>query len=528
MNDQHINWYNCGPTIYNRSHLGHARTFIIFDAMRKYYETKYQVTYAMNITDIDDKIVNKIIMNKMINIIHQIENDYDCKLDNIKTFDDIKTWLLTEQKYININKNNLKPSYEEYKEFIMTMETLFWNDMDRIGVMRPDFVVRVSDCIPSIIDYIQKIIDNKYAYVSNGSVYFDSKRFINAGYTFTPSYINLENSKSIKSNHNKDKQSHHDFALWKTEKDLDIGFDSPWGKGRPGWHVECSTMIYNIFNDKLDIHSGGIDLSFPHHNNEAIQTIAYFDEHKGVPTQYHYTGHLHIKSDKMSQSKGNMITIDEFLTIYGTARQLRLLFFSHNWKTVMDFTFSDLDETKNIDTMFNAYFRYIDNVKRNKQFNINKQSYDDDDICYINKLSHYKNQLHNALDDDFDTKLVILTIRDMIHDTYIYTDTFNNNYSGVLVLRYSNVIQKYMDILNLDYKIDINNEITHIEHYIETIIDIRDDIRNTVKKIQDIELKKILFNITDDIRDNKLRKLNICLEDQKNQKIKWNFSQMEK
>ena len=119
MNDQHINWYNCGPTIYNRSHLGHARTFIIFDAMRKYYETKYQVTYAMNITDIDDKIVNKIIMNKMINIIHQIENDYDCKLDNIKTFDDIKTWLLTEQKYININKNNLKPSYEEYKEFIM-------------------------------------------------------------------------------------------------------------------------------------------------------------------------------------------------------------------------------------------------------------------------------------------------------------------------------------------------------------------------------------------------------------------------
>ena len=137
MNDQHINWYNCGPTIYNRSHLGHARTFIIFDAMRKYYETKYQVTYAMNITDIDDKIVNKIIMNKMINIIHQIENDYDCKLDNIKTFDfDFINVVRRSRKPVSAIIDCRKSTYHVMKQVFGSNKTNFDN-IRNLGYVGP-------------------------------------------------------------------------------------------------------------------------------------------------------------------------------------------------------------------------------------------------------------------------------------------------------------------------------------------------------------------------------------------------------
>jgi cysteinyl-tRNA synthetase len=233
----------CGPTVYDSAHLGHARTYLTFDIIRRILSNyfHYDVNLCMNITDIDDKIIQRS----------------------------------NEQK-------------KNFSEFARYWEDSFFKDMRALNVMYPNYITRVSEYIPEIIAFIEVIIKNGYAYEKNGSVYFDIEAYKKGKHLYAKlvpqdKNQNLEELQEAEGALSKDntgeKKNKGDFALWKTSKKDEPFWDSPWGKGRPGWHIECSVMSFSVFGQSLDIHSGGIDLKFPHHDNEIAQTEAH-DESK--------------------------------------------------------------------------------------------------------------------------------------------------------------------------------------------------------------------------------------------------------
>lgn len=232
----------CGPTVYDHSHMGHARTYIGFDVIHRILTDYfgYNVFLAMNITDIDDKIIAKAIEAK-----------------------------------------------SDFKDISRSMETEFFNDCRHLNIRPPNVITRVSEYIPEIKAFIQKIIDNGYAYEQNGSVYFDVVKFSKAD---DHSYAKLEptnigDEEKLKEGEGAltatdaalEKKDKKDFALWKKVKEGEPFWESDWGPGRPGWHIECSAMVHAIFNEfPIDVHSGGADLKFPHHDNEIAQSEAYY------------------------------------------------------------------------------------------------------------------------------------------------------------------------------------------------------------------------------------------------------------
>ncbi len=282
-----VKWYICGPTVYDEAHLGHAKTYISFDSirriMRDYFH--YDVHQVMNITDIDDKIIRKA-------------ND-------------------TSQEFTAISKK---------------FEKEYLDDMEALNVEPPSVLTRVSEYIPEIIAYIQKIIDNGFAYESNGSVYFDVMQFKeNPDHNYAklaPEKVNDEEAfkegEGVLADQTitKEKRNDRDFALWKKSKEGEPKWDSPWGEGRPGWHIECSAMAHSAFRaNDIDIHAGGVDLKFPHHDNEIAQSEAFAEQDTWVRYWLH-TGHLNIGDKKtgvmmkMSKSLKNFTSIKQFLGEY--------------------------------------------------------------------------------------------------------------------------------------------------------------------------------------------------------------------
>lgn len=229
--NQNVNWYMCGPTVYDSSHLGHARTYVGSDVirrvMRDYFH--YNINLVMNITDIDDKIIMR-----------------------------------------SIERN------QPFNEFARHWENDFLNDMASLNVELPDIMTRVSEYVPEIIEYISKIVSNGYAYESNGSVYFDVESYKAGGHCYgklEPNSVNdtelaMEGEGALSSTGTTEKKNPGDFALWKKSKEGEPSWESPWGPGRPGWHIECSVMASDVLPCPMDIHSGGVDLRFPHHDNE--------------------------------------------------------------------------------------------------------------------------------------------------------------------------------------------------------------------------------------------------------------------
>lgn len=298
--DKVVNWYMCGPTVYDSAHLGHARTYLSFDILRRILTTyfNYDVNLCMNITDIDDKIIKRS----------------------------------NEQKI-------------EFSQFAKMWEDSFFKDMKDLNVMYPNYITRVSEYVPEIVKFIGVIISKGYSYEKNGSVYFDIEAFKKGNHMYAKlvpqdkneNFEDLEEAEGALSQDNaKDKKNKGDFALWKTSKENEPSWDSPWGKGRPGWHIECSVMSSSVFGEQLDIHSGGIDLRFPHHDNEIAQTEAHDDSKQWI-NYFLHTGHLKIEGLKMSKSLKNFKKISDFISVYNP-NTFRLYFCSTKWDMEMDFT----------------------------------------------------------------------------------------------------------------------------------------------------------------------------------------------
>ncbi|KAI6171817.1 Cysteinyl-tRNA synthetase [Aphelenchoides besseyi] len=435
LNGNQVKAYICGPTVYASAHLGHARAYLSFDILRrvlsKYFN--YDVLYVMNITDIDDKIIKRARQNFLFDQyaakateqpLKQVFNDviealglFDAKF-RAETDPD-KQKMLTEliQKVNNAVKNievellssNLADSKEKTVDLIdsardilaewldnefghtvtdhsvfSTLSKHFENDflldMDALNVRQPDVITRVSEYIPEIVEFTQKIIDNGYGYKTSDGSY---AKLVPEAYRDKDSIEKHlregEGELSFKQDRLSEKRSAADFALWKSSKAGEPEFESKWGKGRPGWHVECSVMSTEICGDKLDIHAGGFDLKFPHHDNEIAQCEAHFDNDNWVQYFLH-CGTLRIEGSKMSKSLKNFISIKDAL------------------KRIHSST---------IATSFpDAQLLY--------------RKYESDDCRLLDLFSTIKSDIHVALCDSIDTRTVIEKLRELINAANIY------------------------------------------------------------------------------------------------------------
>ncbi|XP_063710173.1 cysteine--tRNA ligase, cytoplasmic [Culicoides brevitarsis] len=584
LDGKNVKWYSCGPTVYDASHMGHARSYISFDILRRVLTDYfgYNVLYVMNITDIDDKIIKRARQNylyenylkKELPIETLIEDqqkamsqfnenlqkttDPDKKVMLTKTLDKVQVAVdaLTAavksgddtkiKEAAKIFLLEAKDPISDYldKQFGATVtdnaifETLprywedqFHRDMTALNVLPPDILTRVSEYVPQIVTYIQKIISNGFAYEANGSVYFDVAGFdkrdnhhyaklVPEAYGDTSSLQEGEGDLCISEERLSEKRSPNDFALWKASKAGEPAWDSPWGKGRPGWHIECSAMASDICGDTLDIHTGGVDLKFPHHDNEIAQSEAHFDTPEWVKYFLH-TGHLTISGCKMSKSLKNFITIQQALQKH-TATQLRFAFLLHSWKDTLDYSDNTMEIAISYEKIMNEFFLNVKDLTRNIVSGVPCdmfQEWTSKDQDLQIKFNEAKSAVHTALCDNIDTRSALDALRDLVSHSNIYLRD-NSKFNGLLLRR---IAMYVTDILNIFGAIsgprggigfpmkgssDGNLE-DIVMPYLTPLAEFRNAIREHARTLKATEILKLC----DQLRDETLPNLGVRLED---------------
>ncbi|KAJ8246619.1 hypothetical protein GJAV_G00253540 [Gymnothorax javanicus] len=353
-------WYSCGPTVYDHAHLGHACSYVRFDIIQRILSKVFgiNVIHIMVITDIDDKIIARSLQE-------------------------------------NISATVLTQMYEDS----------FKNDMLALKVNPPSVYMRVTENIPQIIAFIQGIIRNGHAYTtSEGSVYFDVLSMGNQYNKFRDGGDAVGEAGDV---HKKDPR---DFALWKCVKPGEPYWESPWGRGRPGWHIECSTIASSVFGSQLDIHSGGIDLAFPHHQNEVAQCEAYHQ--CGQWGNYFlHSGHLHLKGsvEKMSKSLKNYITIKDFLQSY-SANEFRMFCLLTKYRSAIDYSDASMNQARSTLASILAFFHDAEAYMKGQLI---CQAVDEGTLW--ERLAATQASVQSALSDDFDTPRAIDAIMNLVY-----------------------------------------------------------------------------------------------------------------
>lgn len=312
LDNKNVRMYVCGPTVYNHVHIGNIRPIITFDVLNRVLtEIGYDVKFIHNITDIDDKIIAKAAEE---------------------------------------NKNELDVSSFYEKQYLEIL--------DKLNIKKANMIFpKVSEHIKDIENYVQKIIDNDFAYISNGDVYFRTSKVLNYGEISNKQIDELEvGEKSI---NNSKKENEKDFVLWK-ETSKGLNWKTNFSVGRPGWHTECSCLIEKFFKDQCDIHGGGVDLKFPHHENENAQNIAV--NNKNISRIWMHVGHLNVDNEKMSKSLGNFILAKDILNQFDS-NEIRWFFYQTNYTNPINFTYDNLMNSKisldNIIKNLNTFKSYL-------------------------------------------------------------------------------------------------------------------------------------------------------------------------
>ncbi len=347
LHDKEVGIYTCGPTVYDLSHVGHARTYIAFDVLVRYLKyIGYKVNYVVNVTDVDDKIINRAKEKKV-----------------------------------------------DAKKFTDDMTRQFFQDFSDLDLQKPNNMPKVTENIPLIIKFIEKLINKEYAYESSGDVYFSVRKFKDYGKLSGNSIEDLESGARVEPNENK--KDPLDFALWKKTKEGEtVSFESPWGKGRPGWHIECSALSNNYVGDTLDIHGGGNDLVFPHHEDEIAQSEA--ANGKKFANFWIHTGMVTVDGKKMAKSLGNFITIRDILKKY-PKEVLRLHVIETHYRSPFDFNGKALQATQNTLQNLRNDIRELKNIKNGKRMN-----------------KGYKESFIQAMNDDLNTPQALASIYKLI------------------------------------------------------------------------------------------------------------------
>ncbi|MDB2152992.1 cysteine--tRNA ligase [Clostridium butyricum] len=441
-----VKMYVCGPTVYNYFHIGNGRTFIIFDTIRRYLEYRgYKVTFIQNFTDIDDKMINKANAEGI----------------TVKELGD---------KFI-----------DEY-----------YQDADGLQVKRATINPRATEYIDEVVEFVKDLIDRGFAYEIDGDVYFSTKKFEEYGKLCGQNLEDLQSGARISVDERK--KDPMDFAVWKSQKPGEPAWESPWGLGRPGWHIECSCMAKKLLGDTIDIHGGGMDLKFPHHENEIAQSEAVTGQK--FANYWMHAAFVNVDNKKMSKSENNFVTAREALKKYNSD-VIRFLMLSGHYRTQINFSAELLDSAKSsVERLYNC----VNNLE-NLINEVNRKEANDSEKSYLKSLDKHREKFIEKMDDDFNTADGISVIFDLIKDinNNVSIDSSSELCEGAL-----NLIRELGSPLGILQK----TEEKSLEVEIQELIDKRQEAR-----------KNRDFALADKIRDD-LKARNIILEDTP-QGVRW-------
>ena len=357
-----VKMYVCGPTVYNFFHIGNGRTFIVFDTIRRYFEYRgFKVDFVQNFTDIDDKMIKKA--NEEGTTVKKIGDTY-------------------------------------VKEY--------YQDADALNIERATVNPRATEFIGEIIKFVKGLVDKGYAYEVDGDVYFSTKKFEGYGKLSGQNIEDLQSGARISVDERK--KDPMDFAIWKAQKPGEPAWNSPWGMGRPGWHIECSCMAKKLLGETIDIHAGGSDLKFPHHENEIAQSEALTGE--PFARYWLHSAFVNVNNEKMSKSLNNFFTAREILERYD-ADVIRFLMLSAHYRQQLNFSEDLLESAKaSVERIYNA----IGNLE-NLIDEVSREEMNEEEKAYLESLNKYKEKYIEKMDDDFNTADAITAIFDLIKDT---------------------------------------------------------------------------------------------------------------
>jgi cysteinyl-tRNA synthetase len=447
LEEKRVKMYVCGPTTYNLIHLGNARPIVVFDTIRRYFEySGYDVTYVQNFTDVDDKIINRAAEENM-------------------------EPLALAEKYIG-----------EY-----------FKDTEKLNIKKATHHPKVSENIPEIIAFVQGLIEKGFAYEVDGDVYYDIQKFDHYGKLSGRDLEDMQMGARI----NVDERKKHpgDFALWKSAKPGELFWESPWGSGRPGWHIECSVMSRKFLGDQFDIHGGGQDLVFPHHENEVAQTEAMTG--KKMANYWMHNGFITINKEKMSKSLGNFFLLREILDRFDPTT-VRFYLIETHYRSPLDFDYDKIEESgRALERIKNTYLQLK---------NYQETSSSEDESKKVAKIiEEVTEDFKEAMDDDFNTALAIAEIFDFTKEInkLIKKNEMTKENSEKLLSVYSGLL----DVLGLDIEkaTTASSKQGEQSDLAEKLIQILIDLRQDAKKNKD-------FATADKIR-NSLSEIGVQLED---------------
>ena len=459
-----VKMYVCGPTVYNYIHLGNARPIIVFDTLARYFKYRgYDITYIQNFTDVDDKIIKRA-------------NEEGISVKEVT------------EKYI--------------KGFFEDIEPLNISD----DIVRP----KVTENMPEIIEIIKKLIDEGFAYEKDGNVFFEVKKFEEYGSLSNQKIDELEIGARV--DIMEEKNNPLDFALWKRKKEGEPYWDSPWGQGRPGWHIECSAMAKKYLGDTFDIHGGGQDLVFPHHENEIAQSRCAY--HGNFANYWLHNGFIQVNGDKMSKSLGNFFLLREILGKF-PGNVVRLFILGTHYRKPINFSMDNMEDSrktlKNIVTSMNNFSEIIEKFsgKGSHEGEVSDNTGNNSTNEFKEKVNELDKKFMEAMDEDMNTPQALAVIFDQIKETKKFSVNISNGEEAeALNYSYNSLRKKLEEVLGImlfmeDENKHFKNNDKLTGNLIELLIKLRADAR-----------KEKNFKLSDEIRDN-LKELGIEIQDNK-------------
>ena len=466
IEENKVKMYVCGPTVYNYIHLGNARPIVVFDTLARYFEHKgMEVEFVQNFTDVDDKIINKSMEE-------------------------------------GTSASEVSEKYIKY----------FFEDISKLNILESVKRPKVTENMAEIIEIIQKLIDNGFAYEKDGDVYFEVKKYKDYGKLSNQKIEELELGARI--DVSEIKKNPVDFALWKKKKDGEPFWESPWGQGRPGWHIECSAMAKKYLGDTFDIHGGGQDLIFPHHENEIAQSKCSY--HGNFANYWLHNGFIQINGDKMSKSLGNFFLLREILEKF-SGNVVRLFILSTHYRKPINFSFENMEDTKkalqNIVKSMNKFEDIVEKYKNEKIENVKNSE-------FSQKIDEFDKKFEEAMDEDMNTPQALATIFDQIRETNKFISTNESEFSTIyyeIKKSYDSLKEKIENVFGI--AIEAKNAVKEEEgenmeltkKLIELLIKLRSEARSEKN-----------FKLSDEIRDE-LKALGVEIKDNKDGSTDYNL-----
>ena len=468
IEDGKVKMYVCGPTVYNYIHLGNARPIIVFDTLARYFKYRdYDVTYIQNFTDVDDKIIKRA-------------NEEGISVEQVT------------EKYIEG----------------------FFEDIEPLNISNDIIRPKVTENIPEIIEIIKKLINEGFAYEKEGNVFFEVKKFEEYGRLSNQKIDEVEIGARV--NVMEEKNNPLDFALWKRKKEGEPYWDSPWGQGRPGWHIECSAMAKKYLGDTFDIHGGGQDLIFPHHENEIAQSRCAY--HGNFANYWLHNGFIQVNGDKMSKSLGNFFLLREILGKF-PGNVVRLFILGTHYRKPINFSMDNIEDSrktlKNIVTAMNSFSEIIEKFSGevSSKGKISDNTVNNGENNSINefreKVDELDRQFIEAMDEDMNTPQALAAIFDQLKETKKFSvNVSNKEETEALKYSYNSLKKKIEDVLGIVINVEeksgnLKNNDKLTGNLIELLIKLRADAR-----------KEKNFKLSDEIRDS-LKELGIEIQDNK-------------